>query len=356
MTLFLTTLATQEDSLFGAEGSNAGYTRVMTALATAFDWEFLTKTKPARKHWSEFGIAYKMLRPYLIHTEWPPVAEWPAVDRAWPEDVKDLQAQYFLLMSRVRAARSRRGGQRAWHRVEGCFVRAIRAYPSVERLVRQLFRVRVGEGIALTLRVAALISDCLGRSPLSLRLEHFPRHQPCVPFFVSLQSMSICGFRWGARRSLRSAARSAVAVTGRQPLPGGVVQLNLPDVRGRLVHIDEVVEKLDWGAVSAAIDLDPYFARDGPYIHKRANPSNAWHAVKIHNFARQMGTAEASGAASTATSSSTATSGHRHERLYRHERLWGPRSPGPRCSGPPGSLAQGPPVPGAPAPGAVPHP
>ena len=214
VTILLTTLATQEDSLFGAEGSNAGYTRVMTALATAFDWGFLTKTKPTHKHWSEFGIAYKMLRPYLIHTEWPPVAEWPAVDRAWPEDVKDLQAQYFLLMSRVRAARSRRGGQRAWHRVEGCFVRAIRAYPSVERLVRQLFRVRVGEGVALTLRVAALISDCLGRSPLSLRLEYFPPHQPCIPFFVSLQSMSICGFRWGARRCLRSAAATRCAVTG----------------------------------------------------------------------------------------------------------------------------------------------
>ena len=80
--MFLTTLATQEDALFGAEGSNAGYTRVMNALATAFDCEFLTKNKPTRKHWEEFGIAYKMLRPYLMHTEWPPIEEWPAVDRA----------------------------------------------------------------------------------------------------------------------------------------------------------------------------------------------------------------------------------------------------------------------------------
>ena len=71
------------------------------------------------------------------------------------------------------------------------------------------------------------------------------------------------------------------------------MQLNLPGVSGRLVYIEEVVEKLDWGAVSAAIDLDPYFARDGPKQHKRANPSNAWHAAKIHNFAREMETAEA---------------------------------------------------------------
>ena len=71
------------------------------------------------------------------------------------------------------------------------------------------------------------------------------------------------------------------------------MQLVLPGVAGRLVRIEEFVEKLDWGAVSAAIDFDPYFARDGPNKHKRANPSNAWHAAKIHNFAREMGTAEA---------------------------------------------------------------
>ena len=122
-----------------------------------------------------------MLRPYLTHTEFPPAAEWPAVGRAWPEDVQDLQAQYFLLMSRVRKAQRRRGGRRAWHRVEGFVVRPIRAYLSVERLVRQRLSVwdderqpvppRTETRAAMTRRVAALISDCLGRSPLGLRIR-----------------------------------------------------------------------------------------------------------------------------------------------------------------------------------------
>ena len=110
MTTFLTTLTTQEDAMFGAEGANAGYARVMKALATAFDWAYHTKHKPTNHHHlQEFGVACKMLLPYVRRTEWPPAADWPEVPHAWPEDMQEVKAQYLLLMHRVLKARLRQG-------------------------------------------------------------------------------------------------------------------------------------------------------------------------------------------------------------------------------------------------------
>ena len=61
---------------------------------------------------------------------------------------------------------------------------------------------------------------------------------------------------------------------------------------GRLVHVQKGIADLDWSAVSASIDCDPYFSRDGHDRHKKCGVS-AWHAVRIHNFCRPMGSPEA---------------------------------------------------------------
>ena len=75
--------------------------------------------------------------------------------------------------------------------------------------------------------------------------------------------------------------------------PGNVAQLSwCGQLVGRLVHVQRVVADLDWSAVSAAIDCDPYFSRDGHGRHEQCGGS-AWHAVRIHNFCRPMGSPEA---------------------------------------------------------------
>ena len=79
----------------------------------------------------------------------------------------------------------------------------------------------------------------------------------------------------------------------REIAPGGVAQLSWSgDMVGKLVHVEHVVAELDWSAVSASIDTDPYFSRDGHGSHPIVG-RNAWHAVRIHNFCRPMGSAEA---------------------------------------------------------------
>jgi hypothetical protein len=57
------------------------------------------------------------------------------------------------------------------------------------------------------------------------------------------------------------------------------------------VHVEKVVTELNWSAVSAAIDGHPYFSRDGPKL--RESSGSAWHAVKVHNHCRPMGSPEA---------------------------------------------------------------
>jgi hypothetical protein len=57
---------------------------------------------------------------------------------------------------------------------------------------------------------------------------------------------------------------------------------------GKLVHVQQARRKLDWSAVSAALDMNPSFALGhGPHA------PCAWHAIRVHNFCRPMGSPEA---------------------------------------------------------------
>ena len=70
----------------------------------------------------------------------------------------------------------------------------------------------------------------------------------------------------------------------------------LPGRVGRLVHVTHAVRELDWSAVSAAVDGDPYFSA-GPVAMQddrgATRPRSTWHAVRIHHQCRPMGSPEA---------------------------------------------------------------
>lgn len=71
-------------------------------------------------------------------------------------------------------------------------------------------------------------------------------------------------------------------------VPGGLVKLVLPGMAGKLAYVAEVRRKLDWSAVSAALDTNPALTRG-----RTPGSSHVWHAARIHNLCRPMGSPEA---------------------------------------------------------------
>ena len=61
---------------------------------------------------------------------------------------------------------------------------------------------------------------------------------------------------------------------------------------GKCVIVQHTEKQLDASAVSASVDMSPYFSRDGPSPPEQFGNS-AWHAVRVHNFCRPMGMPEA---------------------------------------------------------------
>ena len=52
-------------------------------------------------------------------------------------------------------------------------------------------------------------------------------------------------------------------------------------------------KELEASAVSASVDMSPYFSRDGPSPSLEQFGRSAWHAVRVHHFCRPMGMPEA---------------------------------------------------------------
>ena len=103
------------------------------------------------------------------------------------------------------------------------------------------------------------------------------------------------GFPWvGRARPDRLLCVTARTWRFRPGTPGGLATLTLPGVTGKLVHVSRELLDLDSTAVSAAVDADPYFSRDGPG-QQGALGGSAWHAVRVHHRCRPTGSPEAFG-------------------------------------------------------------
>lgn len=319
--VFLQHLVEEEEKLLGSEGANAGYNRVIKAVSKCFDFSRMVHVVPTAEDVKEFGFAAKMLLPYLRHTEWPSSDEFPDVRHAWPS-VPHLQIQYVMLMSRLRQARLRRSDlYRAWwtpkkFRVEPlvactavvwCVSKTM--FPGIDSQIRArpagrgAPRPEQASEIALMLRVASKITEFMNfsagddKNPPDFQdwgepTTSAPSRQVIT---ISLNFLARPGFDCKGRKRPQQLKRQvkemwAYPTTG--IVPGCLGVLLVPGRVGHIVHVQEIVRDLDWGGISAAIDCNPYFARDGPGRHHAVGGS-AWHAVKIHNQARTMAAPEA---------------------------------------------------------------
>ena len=167
-------------------------------------------------------------------------------------------------------------------------------------LVQALKQRRVAQGAAFTaaaknsaMLIAFLVSSFIGLKPKKKQLPQ--------SFTLSPGRLVRPGFsrRHGTKKKGLCAPRLTAtkeewAYRGIQA-HGRVAALLWPqDLFGRLVYVETSHAELDASAVSASVDSLPYFSRDGPCSASAGRClTNAWHAVKVHNFCRPMGASEA---------------------------------------------------------------
>lgn len=303
---FLNALGAEEDAVFGQEGTNAGMARALRAMCACFDWGRLVGDGlvPTANDLAEFEVLARLLDPYLQYTEWPSKENFPEVLHGWPPP-EELKVQYVVLMHRLRAAASMPRFRHSWWSVTGYYVEPLRTFPSVLRLVRCIYGSRAHALEARRewlCRIAAIVSSMLGRG-IADQVAGTAPDALAAPsaFFISTRLLARCGFPWRGRKRPHQLRRSAKEAWTFQLGPGNVGVLLLPGRVGHLVHVTRTVRELNWSAVSASIDGDPFFSTgkvlESPVAVHNARgaqgPHSAWHAVRIHHQCRPMGSPEA---------------------------------------------------------------
>ena len=301
--IFMRTLLLQERRLFGSEGMSAAHARAMRAMCTCFDWGRMLCALPAASDITAFADLCQLLMPYLRLTAWPDPARFPDVRHAWPS-VDSVKHQYVLLLNGLRLAKFRCPRATAgWWQTIGYRVSPVCCYDSVEAVIGIVhYRATRSAGVSpegedeqrvyrsFCKRIASVVSQYLGCGCFGA----LAAEQPAVgSFVVSRAMLARVGYTWRHRKRPAQMRRSVADQWRVRIDPGGVATLLLPGAVGKLVHIEEVVTELDWSAVSASVDTDPYFSRDGPSRTRRSSGASAWHAVRVHHQCRLMGSPEA---------------------------------------------------------------
>ena len=304
---FVSDFAREEDAMFGAEGSSAGYARALTAMSQCFNWERLARQRPAPEDINALNSLYEILLPYLQRTPWPPREDFPNVVRAWPS-ADGMSSQYLRMAARVRSARCVVGVKDKWFSIKQFKVSRVGAFAGTLALVSNLFEARctvVGprgnpDGLepktarararAMCMRIANKLSAFLDERP-----EGFPEDQPegfhtadnkfvYVPpsFWASPTALARCG------RPERLEPRAARKWRYRPGGPGNIAIFRSPGALGKVLQVEEISWVVDQSAISSSIDMNPYFAR-GP----SQQSESAWHMARLHHRCRSFGAAEA---------------------------------------------------------------
>ena len=299
---FLRKLLQEERKLFGSEGMSTGMARLTRCISRCFDWGRLLRSSPTVEDINSFFEAYELLYQYLRYTEWPSQADFPDVVRGWP-NAHTMKYQYTLLMRRIRGAAATKLAHGWWLPV-GFRVVPVASYtsivellgPAVDRALEDIgseHRPNRRMSACFLYRIASVVSSFVGHGVYSTDALV----AKCTPqsFVVSHAKLARVGFPWHGKQSAGLQKRVTVEKWAlRSTEPGGLATLLVKGSIGKLVYIEERVRELDWSAVSAAIDSNPYFTRDGPSFGKqRRSRVSTWHAVRVHHQCRLLGVPEA---------------------------------------------------------------
>jgi hypothetical protein len=287
---FMEQIQEEGKALYGSEGENPGMATVVRLMSQCFDFGRLVTSPPKVGDIDAFAALVENLRPFMQYTDVPQGARSPM------PSPRDLKVEYVYLMSRVRRATYLKPEAcRDWWMTKGYNVRPLFIYENVLAFVRSALiaaSLAIDSGSvrldsALMAKVAACLSRFLGE-PIDRTVVHLVRarhERPPTTFYISRDATFKPG--WPRRRpgaTIRKATREKWRYEGG---PGGVAVVSLRGSFGKLVYVENAVTELDWSAVSASIDMHPYFSGELGSRH------SAWWAAKAHNFARPMGSPEA---------------------------------------------------------------
>ncbi len=347
---FLASLHTELSAILGSVGTNEGMSSLLKACAVCWDWSTLVRERPRRHHVEAFLHVWRALNQLLQHTMWPGGEQFAGVTHAWPRE-QELAAQYMRLASRVREAAeagmkaraegltahsggmaphgggmaphggimAQHGGgmapleehvamAREWVKQKGVQVLPIWPCSAILGLTQQFARQHgLVQQRSCTARVkcfAVQLTRYLGNG-----LDLVPRPIEADKMLLVLgKDLRMTG---APRRRVRSKTREVDRATW---LPGSVAALAHPGRHGLvLVEVVETQLEVDVAAVSAALDMCPWFS-----VGRGGGRRVCWHATRVHHRCRLMFPPESA-----------------CERLgSRMSALWNPRQglgPGPLC-------------------------
>ena len=210
----------------------------------------------------------------------------------------ELEQQYVVLMGRLRQAQCFQPEEWAsWWLTKEYRVRPIVTNAHVAIVVTKcVARAAAASGMPcdnlLGMRATSLVCHFLARTADQESKRYSPILSDC--FLLPHRALARLGTPWRTwhapekafgKGGTKAASRWGFDVR-RSDDTHGVAILLWPGVVGKLVHVIQEVQELDWDAVSASIDLNPYFTC-GRTVSNRRAPC-VWHAIKVHNHCRTM--------------------------------------------------------------------
>ncbi len=235
------------DDYFGDVGENSAMSSLISSMAVCWDFAELLVSPPNGHHVNAFLNVVGVLRPFLKHTLWPDVVEYPDVKRTWELSDRDLAEQYITLCKRLRIMAGKHLHLERWYPVVAYQVVAVALPGAVLAAVkrwkyRKFIHMFLAVDIGPQFRVDAAV----------LR----------APGYAKARSHA---------RQLEGRFRGDA---------GAVAVLASKHFIGRMVRVCSFVRKLNWSAVSADIDGD------------RLVCQGCWHAVRVHHRCRVFGATE----------------------------------------------------------------
>jgi hypothetical protein len=286
---FLEEMAEQFGGYFGSIGTNDTMKTLLDAVSVCWDWQLLAHAEPQRRHIQALNTVYKILRPTLADSFWPPPTHFQHVHPAWPSQ-RDLGIQYCLLCWRVRRAMSGEDGQMLFSRFTKVVQYRVLPLPCPAYLVH-LVAFRICSGKAGYTRVAWRIQFCLSGWPaggvgsadadfvfcqrygLCARSHCAIRFSPNEGFRVKASSLCQPGHAQNWKKS-RARRRHLFSFAGSV---GDVAQVNSGPLCNTIVYVLEEERLVNVGKLASNFDMDPSWHLPLPPTF----PNGCYHLVKL---------------------------------------------------------------------------
>jgi len=270
-------------------GPGAEVGDLLQCMSQCWDWSFLLWNSPTAAHVRSFKTVVHKLLPFLKHTLWPQAPLYKDVEHVW--DVDAACRQYVMLVRRVRTCMDKFPSiSNAWVQADRFEVTPVCTFSSVEGFMLAAWEcygmlVQRGESRAWLSRTASLVSGFLGEGFASPGAGSAVRIGGSAPSTMTLrvEDLRLPGFRWQGRSK-----HNRIKWPRCRGRAGSIGTVGAGIFLGKFVIITKVHYRVDCSAVSASIDLHPYFC-----VGNAPHAMLTWHAARVHNRCRAFCSAEA---------------------------------------------------------------